>query len=103
MNKKEANMKGFEMVAYSGDARSCFIEALRCAKAGDWDKAEELIEEGKENILLAHDIQTQILAAEAGDEEIELGYIMIHGQDSMMTTFIIKDLMEFLLDIYKGR
>ncbi|MCI5839842.1 MAG: PTS lactose/cellobiose transporter subunit IIA [Peptoniphilaceae bacterium] len=101
MDKKEAAMIGFQMVAYSGDARSCYIEALREARKGNLDKTEELMEKAKKSLLKAHDIQTKILAKEADDEDLDIGYIMIHGQDHLMSSMLLKDMMEFLLDIYK--
>jgi len=42
-----------------------------------------------------------LLAKEAGGEEVELGFIFVHGQDHLMTTILLKDILEFLMDIYK--
>lgn len=103
MGKKDIAMIGFEMVAYSGDARSFYIEALREAKKGNWAQTEKLMEKAKESLLKAHDIQTKLLAEEASDEDLELGYILIHGQDHLMSSMLLKDMMEFLLDIYKDK
>ena len=38
-------MLGFEIVAYAGDARSKLLEALKAAEAGDFAKADSLVEE----------------------------------------------------------
>lgn len=103
MEKKDLAMIGFEMVAYSGDARSFYIEALREAKKGNWDKTEELMDKAKNSLLKAHDIQTQLLAREADDENLDLGFILIHGQDHLMSSMLLKDMMEFLLDIYREK
>lgn len=51
MNREEVAMLGFEIVAYAGDARSKYLEALSAAQAGDYDKAEQLIEEGNQCIV----------------------------------------------------
>lgn len=43
MNREEVQLLGFEIVAYAGDARSKFLEALTAAQEGEYDKAESLI------------------------------------------------------------
>ncbi|WP_161945236.1 PTS lactose/cellobiose transporter subunit IIA, partial [Bacillus cereus] len=48
----------------------------------------------------AHNSQTQILAAEAGGESVELGFIMVHAQDHLMTTLLLSDIVEHLIEIY---
>lgn len=42
-----------------------------------------------------------MLAKEAQGEDIELGLIMIHGQDHLMTTILLKDVIEHLMNIYR--
>ncbi len=44
MNREEITLLGFEIVAFSGDARSKLLEALTAAQKGDYAKAEELVE-----------------------------------------------------------
>ncbi len=56
MNREEVQLLGFEIVAFAGDARSKFLEALTAAQAGDFAKADALIEE-KETIALRKRIE----------------------------------------------
>ena len=37
MNREEATLLGFEIVAYAGEARSYLLEALKAAEKGDYD------------------------------------------------------------------
>lgn len=101
MNKEEVTMIGFEIVAYAGDARSNLIEAINAAKDGNFEKSEELIAEADKMITQAHITQTDMLAKEAGGEEMEIGFIMIHGQDHLMTTILLRDIVEHLINIYR--
>ena len=39
MNREEVQLLGFEIVAFVGDARSKFLEALTAAQAGDFGKS----------------------------------------------------------------
>lgn len=101
MTKEEVAMIGFEVVAFAGEARSKLMEALNSAELGDFIKSDELIAEANESIVQAHRSQTEMLAAEAGGENIEVGFIMVHAQDHLMTTMLLKDTMRHLINIYK--
>ncbi|WP_315459560.1 PTS lactose/cellobiose transporter subunit IIA [uncultured Streptococcus sp.] len=101
MNKEEVTMLGFEIVALAGDARSKILDALNLAEEGKFDEAEEMIEEANKVLVAAHNSQTDMLAKEASGEDIALGLIMMHGQDHLMTTVLLKDLIHHLINIYK--
>lgn len=102
MDKREVAMIGFEIVAYAGDARSNLLQALKEAKRGEFDNVDSLIEKANELILQAHKSQTEMLSKEAAGEDVELGFIMVHGQDHLMTTILLKDIIENLIDIYRN-
>lgn len=101
MNKEETTMLGFEIVAYAGDARSKLLEALNAAKNGEFDKAEQLVEEADKCIVDAHNAQTSLLAKEASGEDIAYSVTMMHGQDHLMTTLLLKDMMKHMIELYK--
>ena len=61
MTKDELSMVGFEIVAYSGDARSTLLELLKEMRAGNFDNVEEKLKDADANINLAHQSQTTIL------------------------------------------
>ena len=42
-----------------------------------------------------------MLAQEAAGEEIPYSITMMHGQDHLMTTILLKDLMHHLIELYK--
>lgn len=101
MNKEEVAMIGFEVVAFAGEARSKLMEALDEAEQGNFDRADQLVEEAHSSLMEAHKSQTQMLAAEANGENIEVGFIMVHAQDHLMTTLLLKDTMKHLFNFYK--
>lgn len=101
MNREEVTLLGFEIVAYAGDARSKLLEALNAAQAGDYAKAEELVTAAEECITDAHKAQTSLLTKEAQGDAIELSVTLMHGQDHLMTTILLKDLMKHLIELYK--
>lgn len=101
LSRKDIGMIGFEIVAYSGDARTSLLEAIKCAKKGEFDKIDELVKDAQQNLNIAHEKQTQMLALDAQGKDLEIGFIMIHAQDHLMTTILLKDIVYDLCEIYK--
>lgn len=101
MNREEVTLLGFEIVAYAGDARSKLLGALKAAEEGDFTKADSLVEEAGACIAQAHKAQTSLLTKEAQGEDLAYSVTMMHGQDHLMTTILLKDLMHHLIELYK--
>lgn len=101
MNREELQMLGFEIVAYAGDARSSLMELLREVRSGKFDNVEAKLKDADENLSLAHNAQTKILAQEASGKSMDLGIIFIHGQDHLMTTLLLRDLVQDFIELYK--
>ena len=101
MDKEQLTLLGFEIVAYAGDARSKFLEALDAAKNGEYDKAEQLIACGDECLNKAHSVQTDLLSKEAAVKNIEFSVTLMHGQDHLMTAILLRDLMKHIIALYK--
>ncbi|MFS1663530.1 lactose-specific PTS transporter subunit IIA [Streptococcus sp. zg-JUN1979] len=101
MDKEELTLLGFEIVAYAGDARSHLLEALAAAKSGDFQKADALCEAANEAIIEAHQSQTRLLKEEASGSDLAFSVTLMHGQDHLMTTLLLKDMMTHILELYK--
>lgn len=103
MNKDEMNMVGFEIVAYSGDARSTLLQLLKEVRQGNYSNVEQLLADADENINLAHKTQTQILTAEASGDNMDMGFIFVHGQDHLMTTILLRDIITDMVELYRRK
>ncbi|GGE26024.1 PTS lactose/cellobiose transporter subunit IIA [Streptococcus himalayensis] len=103
MNREESTLLGFEIVAFAGDARSKLLEALAAAQKGQFDQAEALVEAANVCIVEAHNAQTSLLQKEAAGEDLAFSVTLMHGQDHLMTTVLLKDLMQHLIYLYKNR
>ncbi|HEL2515650.1 TPA: PTS lactose/cellobiose transporter subunit IIA [Streptococcus suis] len=101
MNREEITLLGFEIVAFAGDARSRLMEALAAAQKGDYAKAEELVEAANACIVEAHHAQTSLLQKEAAGEDLAFSVTLMHGQDHLMTTLLLKDMMGHMIELYK--
>lgn len=99
--KKEISMIGFEIVAYAGDAQTDLIAALDAARNGDFEDAEKLCASAREAIADAHDTQTKLLSQEAGGSELDVTFLMVHAQDTLMTTMMLERQARFTIDAYR--
>ena len=101
MNKEELTMLGFEIVAYAGDARSKLLEALSSAQKGEYEEAHRLIDAANACIVEAHQSQTTLLQKEAAGEDLDFSVTLMHGQDHLMTTLLLKDMIYHIIELYK--
>lgn len=92
-----------ELVGNAGEARSLAFEALNEAKKGNFDKAQELLEQSKEASLKAHHTQTELICNEADGNKVEIGLLMVHAQDHLMTSILARELITELIEIYKNK
>lgn len=103
MTKKELQMIGFEIVAYSGDARSELLKLLREVREGNLVNLDSVLQDVDNNLNLAHQAQTKILQQEASGENLDLGFIFIHGQDHLMTTLLLREIIQDFVALYNKR
>ena len=78
-----------------------FDDALAFARDGYFEQARELVESANDSIVSAHREQTNLLAEEASGDNFEVSFIMIHGQDTLMTTMLLYDQVKFFIDEYE--
>jgi len=91
----------FQIILHAGNARSSAMEAIACAKIGEFIKAKEKLEDAKKEINESHHLQTELIQAEARGEGEDVNVILIHAQDHLMTAMVIKDLAAEFVELYK--
>lgn len=101
ITKEQISMTGFAIVAYAGDARTFLMQAMDKASAGDITGARALVKKAEGSINLAHNEQTKLLSKEAGGNDMDVTFIMVHGQGTLMTTMLLKDEMKTIIDLYE--
>lgn len=89
------------LVGNAGEARSLAFEALREAKAGNFETADELLKEARERSLAAHEMQTELICNEADGNKVEINLLMVHAQDHLMNSILARELIEEMIDMYK--
>lgn len=89
------------LIMHGGDAKSSAMEAIYAAKAGNFDEAEEKLNDSDEALGNAHKSQTSLLTQEASGDSVELSLLLVHGQDHLMNAITFKDLAQELIDVYR--
>ncbi|WP_207940695.1 PTS system, cellobiose-specific IIA component [Enterococcus sp. DIV2402] len=89
------------IILNAGDAKAKCLVALRTARKGDFEKAEEQLKAASESMILAHKVQTDLIQAEVRGEKQELSLLMIHAQDHLMTAMTIKDMVLEMIEYAK--
>ncbi|WP_037029341.1 PTS lactose/cellobiose transporter subunit IIA [Psychrilyobacter atlanticus] len=97
----DMEMAAMGLVGNSGEARSLAFEAIKKAKDGKYDEAREMLEKAKKKSLLAHETQTELICAEADGKKMEMGLLMVHAQDHLMTSILARDLAAEIIDLHE--
>jgi len=90
----------FTIISHSGEARSLFMKAIKHAKEGAFEDAQQCMEEAEEKLEKAHQKQSELIQLEAGGKKIAPTILLIHGQDHLMTVMMLKDITEEFIDMY---
>ncbi len=74
------------LICNAGEARSYAMEAIKCARNGDFAQADNHIEQAEEAIKQAHVVQTELIGLDEGEGKVPVTLVMVHAQDHLMTT-----------------
>lgn len=91
----------FTIISHAGSAKSMCFEALRAARTGDFNTAETLINNVKNELYETHDIQNSLIQKEAYGEKQEVTLLLVHAEDHLMSAMLAKDLIEEMIEMYK--
>jgi len=92
-----------ELVVAGGNARSTAIEALRCAKADDFEQAEKKLKEADASLLKAHHVQTDMIQREINGDKTPIDLLTVHAQDHIMNAMTVLELVKEMIEILKVR
>lgn len=92
--------KAFQIIAIVGTAKSSYIEAMREAKNGNFDRAEELMTEAKDIYSQAHKIHFELVQLEASGTELPFSLLLAHAEDQLLNTETIQILVEEIIVVH---
>ena len=100
---EEMELICFQLIANSGAAKSCFVEAIQLAKKGQFEDANAKLEEAEEAFVEAHKIHAELIQKEASGEKTEFSLLFMHAEDQMASTEIVQLLAQELIELYRER
>lgn len=98
---EEMQAAAFQIISYSGDARSHFVEAIRAARAGRFQQASELMKAGEAAYHEIHSVHFSLVQKEANGETLPFSLLFMHAEDLMLTTETLKLLATELIEMCK--
>lgn len=90
-----------EIIAYSGVAKSKYVESIRFAKKNDFTSAEKMILEADNVLKTAHDSHMQLLQRESEEKVPQVSLLVLHAEDQFMSCETIKLMALEIIDLYK--
>lgn len=90
-----------QIIANVGDARSLRLEAVQAAKAGDFDRAEELLAQAEQAFLKGHEAHTTLIQQEAAGDPVSMTLLLTHAEDQLMSAEAFGILAEEFIDVYR--
>ncbi len=99
-------MEGLELISFQiisavGSARSNYIEAISCARNGEYERAEELIKEGDELFVGGHKAHAELIQQEASGNKTEVQLLLVHAEDQLMAAESFGVLAKEFIEVYK--
>ena len=90
------------MISSAGQSKAKAFEALKKARTGEYDEARALLAEARDADIQAHQIQTKLIQAEmsGSEDKPEVGLLMVHAQDHLMTSLLCIDLAVEFVELY---
>ncbi len=90
----------FELISRAGMAKSNFHFAIQKAREQLVDEAAQLMEEGNQILIEAHQFHSELIKQEASGDPVMMTLILTHAEDIMMSAENAKDLAGYLIDLF---
>lgn len=85
----------FGLIALSGDAKASYHQAMLLMQEGKVAEANEAVKTGDATLKEAHGIQTKFVTLEAQGKTATVGVLMVHAQDHLMNTILVKEMLGY--------
>ncbi|WP_317855173.1 PTS lactose/cellobiose transporter subunit IIA [Chakrabartyella piscis] len=89
------------IIMAAGTANSMLQQAYMETVAGNEEKAEEMLAAANEELIKAHEVQTDLLSDEANGNHAQISLLMVHAQDHLMNAILCKQLITNMIEMQK--
>lgn len=94
-------LAAFDMIRFSGEAKSIMHEALTKAKQGQTDEVELLLKEASELLVEGHKAHSQLIKDEARGNSVPFSLLLMHAEDQLFSAGEFKVLVVELIELYR--
>ncbi|MGL4662871.1 MAG: PTS lactose/cellobiose transporter subunit IIA [Culicoidibacterales bacterium] len=94
-------LAAFDMIRFSGEAKSLMNEALIQAKQNNFNESERLLKEASEFLIEGHKAHSQLIKDEARGEQISFSLLLMHAEDQLFSAGEFKVLVTELIELYR--
>jgi PTS system cellobiose-specific IIA component len=91
----------FQIISTAGMAKSSYIEAIKEAKKGNFDKARAFIKEGEVSFIQGHNIHTELIQQDLAGNQVNSNLLLLHAEDQLMSVELCKILASELIEAYE--
>ncbi|MFZ4451022.1 PTS lactose/cellobiose transporter subunit IIA [Salibacterium aidingense] len=91
----------FQMITSIGTARSNLMEALELARKKEFNEAKDKIQEADHHLTEGHHGHTGLIQKEANGEQIPFSLLFMHAEDQLMTTYLLRDIAQEMVNMYE--
>lgn len=89
------------IIAGAGSARSYAFGAIEAARRGQFEHAEQQLQQADESLRDAQEAHRELLQLYAMGEVPQLDVLLSHAQDHFMTAALARDLAGELVQVYR--
>lgn len=73
------------ILIHAGNARDSLVKGLNKIEEGDFEAVSSFLKTAHQEIVIAHELQTETLQLEAEGKQIRYSPLFCHAQDTLMT------------------
>lgn len=91
----------FRIISFVGVAKSKYLEAVKKAEEGDFEKAERFIVDGDNEFNKGHEVHAKLIAEEAKGNRTIPTILLMHAEDQLLSAETIKIMALQMIKMYK--
>lgn len=101
MNKENLLVVSFDIILHSGNVRTMLHEAFELMRECEFLEAKKKLDDANNELMEAHKAQTSLLRDYVNGEEIVMEVIIVHAEDHLMTTMVLREMAVEMLHVYR--
>ncbi|AGB42009.1 phosphotransferase system cellobiose-specific component IIA [Halobacteroides halobius DSM 5150] len=95
------NKVAFNITLHGGNAKDLAHDALKAAKEGNNERAENLLEEAREEFNKGHEVQSQAMKQDDKEDKVYTNMLLAHAMDHLMAAKSEMVLIEELIELHQ--